>query len=60
MANCLTYLNESSDESDGRLWLLYCRDKLVDDIAEISPTGGTLVAFKAPNSSWYGRKPLLG
>jgi len=57
---CLLYLNESWGESGGRLRLLRDGKNLDNMIAEVPPSGGTLVAFKRTDISWHGHYPFEG
>ncbi len=57
---CLLYLNESWDDSGGRLRLLRDGRNLDNMIAEVPPSGGTLVAFKRTDISWHGHHPFEG
>jgi hypothetical protein len=60
LVTCLLYLNDLWDESGGRLRLLRKPDDIEDFIAEIPPSGGTLVSFLRSENSWHGHKPYLG
>ena len=56
----LLYLNESWQQSGGRLRIL--RDgKNVDNFAaEVAPDNGTLLIFKRSDRSWHGHHPFEG
>ncbi len=56
----LLYLNESWEDGGGRLRLLRGPDDIDDAIAEIPPSGGTLVAFRRTERSFHGHKPYVG
>jgi hypothetical protein len=56
----LIYLNDTWDESTGRLRLLRSGTDLEDYITEVDPSFGTLLAFKRSNNSWHGHKPFIG
>lgn len=60
VATGILYLNDAAwDAEGGRLRLLGSAD--VDDVlAEVPPTGGTLVAFRRTENSWHGHKPFEG
>jgi hypothetical protein len=58
---CLLYLNRADWPAEGgRLRLLRRPDSLDDPIAEVPPTGGTLVAFRRTDISWHGHAPFAG
>ena len=56
----LLYLNDIWDEGGGRLRLLRQPDNIDDFIAEVPPSGGTLVSFLRADNSWHGHKPYVG
>lgn len=57
----LLYLNEPTWPAEGgRLRLLRERHDLDTVIAEISPAGGNLVAFKSSEQAWHGHAPFEG
>ncbi len=56
----LLYLNDLWDEGGGRLRLLRKPDDIDDYIAEVPPSGGTLVSFLRSENSWHGHKPYIG
>lgn len=56
----LLYLNDLWDEGGGRLRLLRKPDDIEDYIAEVPPSGGTLVSFLRSDNSWHGHKPYIG
>lgn len=60
VATGILYLNDLAwDAEGGRLRLLRSDD--VDDVlAEVAPTGGSLVAFRRTENSWHGHKPFEG
>lgn len=60
LVTCLLYLNDLWDESGGRLRLLRRSDNIDDFIAEVPPSGGTLVSFLRSENSWHGHKPYVG
>ena len=60
VATCLLYLNERWDDAGGRLRMLRSGTDLEDYAAEVSPSGGTLAAFKVAGNSWHGHKPFVG
>lgn len=61
VVTCLLYLNGADwPAGGGRLRLLRSGDDLDDPIAEVPPTGGTLVAFRRTDRSWHGHAPFEG
>jgi SM-20-related protein len=56
----LIYMNHGWDEAAGRLRLLRRRDDLADYAAEVSPLGGTLVAFRRSEASFHGHRAHIG
>lgn len=61
VVTCLLYLNGADWPADGgRLRLLRNGEGLDDPIAEVPPTGGTLVAFRRTDRSWHGHAPFEG
>lgn len=60
IVTCLLYLNDTWQESGGRLRLLRDGHDLDSVIAEVPPDGGTLVAFKRADNSWHGHAPFEG
>ena len=55
----LIYLNRDWTQEGGRLRLLRSRD-INDYVAEIPPTGGTLLAFQRSDKSLHGHLPCEG
>ena len=56
----LIYMNESWEQSGGRLRLLRSATDLNDIITEVPPVAGTLLAFKCSDNSWHGHEPFAG
>lgn len=56
----LIYMNESWEQSGGRLRLLRSATDLDDIITEVPPVAGTLLAFKRSDNSWHGHEPFAG
>ncbi len=57
----LVYFNENPwPHPDGRLRLLKSGSDLNDIIQEVSPSCGTLIAFKRTDNSWHGHPPFVG
>ncbi len=58
---CLLYLNDRHWMAEGgRLRLLRGPDDLDDMIAEVSPSGGTFLAFLRTDRSWHGHEIFEG
>ena len=60
VVTALLYLNPAWSAEGGRLRLLRGPDDLNDKIAEVPPTGGTLVAFRRSDNSYHGHEPFVG
>lgn len=60
LVTCLLYLNGDWQADGGRLRLLRGPDDIEDAVAEVPPTGGTLVAFRRTDNSFHGHKPFVG
>ncbi|HZR71474.1 2OG-Fe(II) oxygenase [Bradyrhizobium sp.] len=57
----LLYMNDDSWESStGRLRLLRNGTDLENYVAEVEPSGGTLLIFKRADNSWHGHHPFEG
>ncbi|MCB1866206.1 MAG: 2OG-Fe(II) oxygenase [Chromatiales bacterium] len=56
----LLYLNDRWNDDGGRLRLLRGPGDMDDYLTEVSPAGGTLVAFRVRPNSWHGHKPFCG
>src|SRR6201987_272406 len=56
----LIYMNESWEQSGGRLRLLRSATDLNNIITEVPQVAGTLLAFKRSNNSWHGHEPFAG
>ncbi len=57
----LLYLNDPIWTGEGGcLRLLRGPDSLDDPIAEIAPTGGTMLVFRRSDNSWHGHAPFEG
>jgi hypothetical protein len=59
LISVLLYMNEDWTAEGGRLRLLKSRS-FDESVAEISPLGGTLVAFRRSAVSWHGHRPHAG
>ncbi len=56
----LLYMNEGWEADGGRLRILRSGTDMEDHVAEVSPNGGTLLAFRRSENSWHGHKPFEG
>ena len=56
----LIYLNQSWDADGGRLRILRGSKSLDDYAEEVSPYGGTLLAFRRSAFSWHGHESFEG
>ena len=57
----LLYMNDDSWESStGRLRILRNGTDLENYVAEVEPSGGTLLVFKRSDTSWHGHHPFAG
>jgi len=56
----LIYFNESWPHDTGQLRLLRSKNDIEDYAAEISPLGGTMLAFRRTDYSWHGHKRFVG
>jgi SM-20-related protein len=57
----LLYMNDDSWESStGRLRILRNGTDLENFVAEVEPSGGTLLVFKRSDNSWHGHHPFEG
>jgi len=61
IATGLLYLNAGDwNASGGRLRLLRDSENLDNMIAEVSPEGGSMIAFKRTENSWHGHEKFEG
>jgi hypothetical protein len=56
----LIYMNAAWEPAGGRLRLLRSAVDLEDQIVEVPPAEGTLVAFRRSDRSFHGHKPFVG
>jgi hypothetical protein len=56
----LIYMNQTWDNTGGRLRLLRSATDINDIIVEVPPLAGTLLAFKRSDNSWHGHEPSTG
>jgi SM-20-related protein len=56
----LLYLNPDWQQEGGRLRLLRSGTDITDYAEEVSPLGGTMVAFRRCEHSWHGHLPFTG
>lgn len=60
LVTALLYLNQPWQSEGGRLRFLRGPDDFDDAIAEVSPDGGTLAAFRRTACSYHGHYPYVG
>ncbi|MDG2047117.1 MAG: 2OG-Fe(II) oxygenase [Halioglobus sp.] len=56
----LVYFNEKWDNDAGQLRLLRSKDDIEDYAAQITPSGGSLLAFRRTDHSWHGHTQFIG
>ena len=56
----LLYFNEKWDSEDGQLRMLRSKGDIEDYAAQVSPLGGTLLAFRRTDHSWHGHTRFVG
>lgn len=56
----LIYMNQTWENTGGRLRLLRSATDINDIIVEVPPLAGTLLAFKRSDNSWHGHEPSTG
>ncbi len=56
----LVYFNEGWDHPDGQLRMLRSGSDIEDYAAQVSPLGGTLLAFRRTDHSWHGHTRFVG
>ena len=56
----LVYFNESWEHEDGQLRMLRSGSDIEDYAAQVSPLGGTLLAFRRTDHSWHGHTQFVG
>lgn len=56
----LLYFNEQWDHEEGQLRLLRSKDDIENYAAQVSPLGGTLLAFRRTDHSWHGHTRFVG
>jgi hypothetical protein len=56
----LVYLNDGWNDEGGRLRFLRSSNDLDDYVAEVTPLGGTMLAFRRSDTSFHGHKPFVG
>ena len=56
----LVYFNEDWTSPDGRLRMLRSGTDIEDYAAEVSPLGGTMLAFFRTDHSWHGHTQFVG
>jgi hypothetical protein len=56
----LVYFNEQWQHKDGQLRLLRSGDDIENYAAQVTPNGGTLLAFRRTDHSWHGHTRFVG
>ena len=56
----LVYFNESWEHADGQLRMLRSSSDIEDYSAQVTPLGGTLLAFRRTDHSWHGHTQFVG
>lgn len=56
----LVYFNESWAHEDGQLRLLRSKGDIENYAAQVTPLGGTLLAFRRTDHSWHGHTQFVG
>ena len=56
----LLYFNEDWNSTDGQLRFLRSADDIEDYAAEVSPLGGTMLAFRRSDKSFHGHTTFVG
>ena len=56
----LVYFNEQWEHEEGQLRLLRSKDDIENYAAQVSPLGGTLLAFRRTDHSWHGHTRFVG
>jgi len=56
----LVYFNTEWHHEEGQLRMLRCRDDIENYAAQVTPLGGTLLAFRRTDHSWHGHTRFVG
>lgn len=56
----LMYFNEEWTHEEGQLRMLRSKDDIEDYAAQVTPLGGTLLAFRRADHSWHGHTRFVG
>ena len=56
----LVYFNENWQHDDGQLRMLRGKNDIEDYTAQVTPHGGTLLAFRRTDHSWHGHTQFVG
>ena len=56
----IIYFNDGWDSEGGRLRFLRSADDIEDYAVEVTPLGGTMLAFRRGDRSFHGHKPFVG
>lgn len=56
----LVYFNEEWEHEEGQLRMLRSKDDIENYAAQVTPMGGTLLAFRRTDHSWHGHTRFVG
>ena len=56
----LVYFNKEWNHEDGQLRMLRSKTDIEDYAAQVTPLGGTLLAFRRTDHSWHGHTRFVG
>lgn len=56
----LVYFNDGWEHEEGQLRLLRSKEDIEDYAAQVTPLGGTLLAFRRTDHSWHGHTRFVG
>lgn len=56
----LVYFNPQWEHEDGQLRMLRSKDDIENYAAQVTPLGGTLLAFRRTDHSWHGHTRFVG
>lgn len=56
----LVYFNEQWEHEEGQLRMLRSKDDIENYAAQVTPMGGTLLAFRRTDHSWHGHTRFVG
>lgn len=56
----LIYFNETWEHENGQLRMLRSKSDIEDYTAQVTPLGGTMLAFRRTDHSWHGHTQFVG